>query len=235
MRNSTSRPWRRRVPMGGAAMALALLLLPGGAAVTYAAEAGADTNTLTSADVAAFLDGIVPYAIRSGDIAGATVSVVANGQIIFAKGYGFADMRTRRPVSADRTLFRPGSISKTFTWTAVMQLVQAGKLDLDRDVNDYLDFKIPGEVRQAHHPAQPDDAYPGIRGHDRRRLRASRRSDLVPYREYLVKHLPAQIFPPGKVVAYSNYGAMLAGYIVQRVSGEPSTSTSRVTSSSRSA
>ena len=91
-----------------------------------------------------FLDGFIPYALmRSGDIAGATISVVANGRLIFAKGYGLADMRTRRPVVADRTVFRPASVSKTFTWTAVMQLVQAGKLDLDRDVNDYLDFKIP--------------------------------------------------------------------------------------------
>src|SRR5581483_3630777 len=143
MRNPTSNDRRRRTThVGGAALTMALLLLTGGA-VACAADAVPDTNALTSADVAAFMDGIVPYAIQSGDIAGATVSVVADGQIIFAKGYGFADMKTRRPVSADRTLFRPGSVSKTFTWTAVMQLVQAGKLDLDRDVNDYLDFKIP--------------------------------------------------------------------------------------------
>ena len=99
---------------------------------------------MTATDLSEFLDGFVPYAIRSGDIAGATVSVVANGQIIFAKGYGFADVDKRASRSiADQTLFRPGSVSKTFTWTAVMQLVQAGKLDLDRDVNDYLDFRIP--------------------------------------------------------------------------------------------
>ncbi|HZT03649.1 MAG TPA: serine hydrolase domain-containing protein [Steroidobacteraceae bacterium] len=220
MRNPTSNDRRRRTThVGGAALTMALLLLTGGA-VACAADAVPDTNALTSADVAAFMDGIVPYAIQSGDIAGATVSVVADGQIIFAKGYGFADMKTRRPVSADRTLFRPGSVSKTFTWTAVMQLVQAGKLDLDRDVNDYLDFKIPEKFGKpitlrnlmTHTPGWEDTIAGAF---------VQSPKDFIPYRDYLIRHLPAQIFPPGKVVAYSNYGAMLAGYIIQRVSGEP--------------
>jgi CubicO group peptidase (beta-lactamase class C family) len=175
-------------------------------------------HAVTPADVAAFLDGIVPYAIRRGNIAGATVAVVANGQIIFAKGYGYADVKDRRPVIADRTLFRPGSVSKTFTWTAVMQQVQAGKLDLDRDINDYLDFRIPekfGPITLRNlmtHTPGFEDTFDGSF--------VTTAPQLVPYREYLVKHIPAEIFPPGKVVAYSNYGAMLAGYIVQRVSGE---------------
>jgi CubicO group peptidase (beta-lactamase class C family) len=202
---------------------VALLLLAGSASAQGSTgappAATTDTPALTGTDLTAFLDGFVPYAIRNGDIAGATVSVVANGQIIFAKGYGFADMRTRRQVVAGRTVFLPASISKTFTWTAVMQLVQARKLDLDRDVNDYLDFRIPekfGPVTlrnlMTHTPGFEDNLAGGM---------VKSTSDLVPYREYLVKHLPAEIFPPGKIVAYSNYGAMLAGYIVQRVSGEP--------------
>lgn len=69
------------------------------------------SHALTPPDVAAFLDGIVPYAIRRGNIAGATVAVVAGGQIIFAKGYGYADVKNRRAVIADETLFRPGSVS----------------------------------------------------------------------------------------------------------------------------
>ena len=62
------------------------------------------------------------------------------------------------------TLFRPGSVSKLFTWTAVMQLVEQGKLDLDKDVNTYLDFKIPAGLRQADHPAERHDPHAGIRG-----------------------------------------------------------------------
>ena len=112
--------------------------------------APADTgpHALTRDDVAAFFDGMMPYAIDRGNIAGATVAVVADGKLLFAKGYGFSDVKTRAPVLPDQTLFRVGSISKLFTWTAVMQLVQAGKIDLDRNVNDYLDFRIPDKFGQ---------------------------------------------------------------------------------------
>src|SRR4029450_784777 len=90
-----------------------------------------------------FLDGIVPLQLERDDIAGATIAVVKDGKLLLAKGYGYADYEKKRPVSAEETLFRPGSVSKLFTWTAVMQLAEQGKLDLDRDVNDYIDFKIP--------------------------------------------------------------------------------------------
>ncbi|MGH8289383.1 MAG: serine hydrolase domain-containing protein, partial [Steroidobacteraceae bacterium] len=244
-RNSISGNWPPKMTAAGAALLATLLLLAGvtdartaasppnrlapqtppaapstqGAAAPGLPPAGSGTHELTPTDVAAFLDGILPYAIRRGNIAGATVAVVANGQIIFAQGYGYADVKTRAPVIADQTLFRPGSVSKTFTWTAVMQLVQAGKLDLDRDINDYLDFKIPekyGPITLRNlmtHTPGFEDTFSGSFFTSARQL--------VPYREYLVKHIPAEIFPPGKIVAYSNYGAMLAGYIVQRISGEP--------------
>src|SRR4029078_5035279 len=94
-------------------------------------------------DLEAFLDGLVPLQLKANDIAGATVAVVKNGEVFFARGYGDADVKQKRPVSAQETLFRPGSISKLFTWTAIMQLFEQGKLDLDRDVNEELDFKIP--------------------------------------------------------------------------------------------
>src|SRR5207237_8867777 len=90
-----------------------------------------------------FLDGLLPAQLEREDIAGAVVAVVKDGKVLFAKGYGFSDVEKRKSVSPAETLFRPGSISKLFTWTSVMQLVEQGKLDLDRDVNDYLDFKIP--------------------------------------------------------------------------------------------
>src|SRR6185437_13942597 len=100
-------------------------------------------QAMTAQDVQTFFDGLVPYAIHRGDIAGGVIVVVKDGQPLFAKGYGYADVANHKPVIADQTLFRPGSISKTFTWTAVMQLVGAGKIDLDKDVNAYLDFRIP--------------------------------------------------------------------------------------------
>ena len=213
--HTATRPQNRLAPPAPPAAAPPLA----NAAATAAPSAGSGPHELTAADVAGFLDGIVPYAIRRGNIAGATVAVVAGGRILFAKGYGYADVKKREPVLPDQTLFRPGSVSKLFTWTAVMQQVQAGKLDLDRDINDYLDFRIPekyGPITLRNLMTHT----PGFEETFSDSFFTSARQ-LVPYREYLVKHIPAEIFPPGKIVAYSNYGAMLAGYIVQRVSGEP--------------
>src|SRR6476619_7642194 len=98
---------------------------------------------LTKSDGDTWLDGYLPYALRTADIPGAVVTVVKDGQLLTARGFGYADREKRTPVDPDRTLFRPGSVSKLVTWTAVMQQVEQGKLDLDKDVNTYLDFKIP--------------------------------------------------------------------------------------------
>jgi CubicO group peptidase (beta-lactamase class C family) len=98
---------------------------------------------LNREDLEAFLDGLIPLQLQRSDSAGVVVAVVKDGVVLFSKGYGYADFEKKKPVSAEETLFRPGSISKLFTATAVMQLVEAGRLDLDRDVNDYLDFTIP--------------------------------------------------------------------------------------------
>lgn len=101
------------------------------------------TPSLTKEDVEVFLEGFMPMQLQREDIAGAVVMIVKDGRVLFARGYGFSDVKNRKPVTVEATLFRPGSISKTFTWTAIMQLVEQGKLNLNRDVNDYLDFKIP--------------------------------------------------------------------------------------------
>jgi CubicO group peptidase (beta-lactamase class C family) len=90
-----------------------------------------------------FLDGLIPLQLQNQNIAGAVVSVVKDGQLLLAKGYGYADFAAKKPIVAEETLFRPGSISKLFTGIAVMQLVEQGKLDLDGDVSAYLDFKVP--------------------------------------------------------------------------------------------
>ena len=110
---------------------------------TPATPTVAGGHALNKTDVDAWLDGYMPYAMARGDIAGAVVVVVKDGQVLTQRGYGFSDVEKRKPVSPETTLFRPGSVSKLFTWTAVMQLVEQGKIDLDEDVNAYLDFKIP--------------------------------------------------------------------------------------------
>jgi CubicO group peptidase (beta-lactamase class C family) len=173
---------------------------------------------ITKEDVGAFLDGAVPIQLQRQDIAGAVVAVVKDGQVVFAKGYGFADMKLRKPVSVEDTLFRPGSISKTFTWTAVMQLVEQGKIDLDRDVNEYIDFHIPARFGK---PVTMRNLMTHTPGWEEslKELFVENASDLYPLSRYLPARLPKQIFPPGTTPAYSNYGAALAGYIVGRVSG----------------
>src|SRR2546425_9514377 len=174
---------------------------------------------LTKSDFETFLDALIPSQLQNRDIAGAVVSVVKDGQVLFAKGYGYADVEAKRPVLPDQTLFRPGSISKLFTATAVMQLVEQGKLDLDRDVNDYLDFPIPKTYEE---PITLRQLLTHTSGFEEtlKNLFVAHESDMKPLRTYLVNQMPARIFPPGKVPSYSNYGFTLAGYIVERVSGE---------------
>jgi CubicO group peptidase (beta-lactamase class C family) len=111
----------------------------------HAEEAAAAARPLERADLEAWLDGMVPATLAKDDIAGAVITVVKDGQVLFQKGYGYSDVAKRTPVDPENTLFRPGSVSKLFTWTAVMQLVEAGKIDLDADINTYLDFKIQRE------------------------------------------------------------------------------------------
>jgi CubicO group peptidase (beta-lactamase class C family) len=179
----------------------------------------AQAHELTAEDLHTFLDGMVPYALHNGDIAGATFAVVKDGKLIFAQGYGYADLKKKTPVIADQTLFRPGSVSKLFTWTSVMQLVEQHKLDLDADVNTYLDFKIPEAFGK---PITLRNIMTHTAGFEESvsELFLQKADQQYPIGQYLQKHMPKRIFPPGKVVAYSNYATTLAGYIVQRVSGE---------------
>jgi CubicO group peptidase (beta-lactamase class C family) len=176
-------------------------------------------HALTKEDVEAWLDGFIPYALQRGDIAGAVVAVVKDGHLVLGKGYGYADVAARKPVDPEKTLFRAGSISKLFTWTAVMQLVEQGKLDLDKDVNSYLDFKLPARGGKAitlrnlmTHTPGFDEVVRALIVNDPRYL--------VSLGDVLKHRVPPLVTVPGTTPAYSNYGAVLAGYIVQNVSGE---------------
>jgi CubicO group peptidase (beta-lactamase class C family) len=177
---------------------------------------------LDGVDLTSFLDGMVPIEIEQQDIAGVVIVVVKDGKVLFAKGYGYANEKKKVPVSAEYTLFRPGSISKLLTWTAVMQLVEQGKLNLDRDVNGYLDFTIPPAFSKPITLRNLMTHTPGFEESDKDLISVDS-AHVTPLDVALKTHLPARIFPPGTLPAYSNYGAALAGYIVERVSGEPFT------------
>ncbi len=177
-------------------------------------------HEMTTADVEAFLDGFMPMQLERENIAGAVVLVVKDGKVLFSRGYGYSDVEKKTPVSTGSTLFRPGSISKLFTWTAVMQLVEQNKLDLDRDINSYLDFKIPATYPQ---PITLRHLMTHTAGFEEqiKDLINSEGAPIATLREHLIAHMPQRVYPPGTIPAYSNYGASLAGYIVERVSGKP--------------
>jgi CubicO group peptidase (beta-lactamase class C family) len=174
---------------------------------------------LTKSDADAWLDGFMLNTLASNDIAGAVIVIVKDGQVLTQRGFGYADRVTRQRVDPATTMFRAGSISKLFTWTAVMQLVEKGKIDLDADVNRYLDFKIPPYQGKpitmrnllTHTPGFEEAFKDGIRFSGR----------VPPLEEVLKRMLPERVYAPGTTPAYSNYGAGLASYIVQRVSGIP--------------
>jgi CubicO group peptidase (beta-lactamase class C family) len=178
-----------------------------------------DTRALTADDLGAFLDGLIPMQLKREDIAGGVVIVVKDGKVLFEKGYGYADVASKKPVTP-QTLFRPGSVSKLFTWTAVMQLVEQGKIDLDRDINDYLDFRIPATYPK---PITMRNLMTHTPGYEEaiKDLIVTKGAKPVSIGDFLKTHMPARVYPPGATPAYSNYGATLAGYIVERVSGMP--------------
>jgi CubicO group peptidase (beta-lactamase class C family) len=185
-------------------------------------------NTSDLPELEDFIDNLMLTQMEALHIPNAAISIVAGDEVLFQKGYGFADLEESRPVEIENTLFRVGSVSKLFTWTAIMQLVEQGKLDLNADVNNYLDFQIPSTLLYPQGNSEPTpitlahlmthtagfEAYPD-------EIFKLDSKDLLPLDEYVREKLPARLFPPGEVAAYSNYGAALAGYIVERVSGQP--------------
>ena len=149
-------------------------------------------------------------------IPGAGFILVEKGRVILAKGYGQADVRSGRAWNPDRTIFPIASVTKVFTATAVMQLVDRGKIELDADVNRYLTSTrvpptYPEPVTVAHllsHTAGFDEL-PG--------RRAQSRAEVVPLGRFLTGRL-VRVHPPGELTSYSSYGAALAGLLVQDVS-----------------
>ncbi len=201
------------VPVLGAA----LLAAP----ASPAAAAPAGCAIVTSQAVSGYIDGTLPAALARNRVPGAVVSVVSLGRTVFEKGYGYADLEDRVPFDPSRSLVRIASITKLFTWTAVMQQVEAGRLDLSADVNRYLTaFTVPATYPQ---PVTLLDLMDHNAGFEDRVTGTGARAaaDVPPLGRYLAANMPARIRPPGQVSGYSNYGAALAGYIVSQVSGQP--------------
>ena len=178
------------------------------------ADASADATRM--ADLESYMDGLIGGLMKAEHVAGVTVAIVAGNQVVLSKGYGLANVQEGLPVSADKTRFQIASITKLFTWTAVMQLVEQGTLDLHTDIQEYLpELKIPktyGEpITMAHlmaHTAGFEDRPIG--------LFESRQVSLL---NALKENLPERIYPPGEFFAYSNHGSAIAGLVVENLSG----------------
>lgn len=172
-------------------------------------------------ELESFLDKLFAEQMPKYKVPGAVFVMVKDGKVLFAKGYGHADLENKKPVDADKTLFRAYSVSKSFTATAVMQLVEQGKLKLDEDVNKYLKrFQIKDNFTEPVTLADLLTHRAGFTDGDLTRQLAQGEYRILDLGEYLKKSLPARTRPPGKF-EYSNFGAALAGFVVEEVSGEP--------------
>ena len=176
------------------------------------------TTAINARALETLIDSVMARGMADAHIPGGVFTLVKDGQVVFSKGYGFTDVEMMRPVSPDSTVFRIGSITKVFTATAVVQLADRGRLALDRDVNEYLKrLKVPSTYPQpvtAEHLLTHSagfDELPGVR-------QARSSAELRPLHEFLRDKL-IRVRPPGRVTAYSSFGAALAGLLVEEVSG----------------
>jgi len=200
------------------ATALAALLCLPAPALANTPESGVGLTTPDALE--AFIDELMADHVEQFGLAGATVTVVKDGDVFVSKGYGHADLAADVPVNADTTLFTTGSVAKLFTWTAVMQLVEQGKLDLDGEVNSYLTgFQIPDTFPE---PIRVWHLLSHTAGFEDRPVAGlfAKTADEVPDLETgLIRFLPERDWAPGLYMAYSNYGAALAGHLVAQISG----------------
>ncbi|OXE35989.1 MAG: serine hydrolase [Phenylobacterium zucineum] len=181
-------------------------------------------QALPPAELEAFVDGLVRDAMDREHVAGVTLSVVQNGQIVLKKGYGAATLSPMRRVNPDTTLFRIGSISKTFTWIALMKEVEAGRIRIDGPINLYLPEKL--QVKDQGYDARVtvQNLMEHAAGFEDRTL--GQLMERYPNRErslvdYLRQERPKRVERPGYMASYSNYGAALAGEAVSYSSGRP--------------
>ena len=179
---------------------------------------------MSGPELEAFVDGVVRRAMSRDHIAGATISVVQNGQVVLKKGYGFANLEQRKPVDPDKTLFRIASISKTFTWIALMNEIESGHMRLDGPVNLYLPEPLQLKDQGKKTPVRLKDLLTHTGGFEDRALGQLFERDPNRVRslaDYLRQERPRRVREPGLLPSYSNYGAALAGAAVANVVGKP--------------
>ena len=190
------------------------LLIALGLSISLSATKPIDIEKIES-----FLDGVILSKLSDKNISGASMVMVDAEKVLLSKGYGYSDWGNRIPVNPSESLFRIGSVSKLFVWISVMQQVERGNLDLDRDINEYLkDFKIPSTFPDPITLRHLMSHTPGFE--DKLVRLFSYDSTLVrPLRELLPNEIPKRVRPSGVQASYSNHGTAIAAHIVEIVSG----------------
>ena len=167
-----------------------------------------------------FLDKLVSDQMAADGVLGASAVVVKDGQLWYEQGYGFADEKKTRRVDPQTTEFFAASVSKLFVATAVMQLSEQGLLDLHRDINQYLDFRLT-----PFHDSRPitlADLLTHTAGVDDHMIGAECPiQEPIDLGSYFRHHIPPLVRAPGLEINYSNHGVALAGHVVERISGMP--------------
>lgn len=198
-------------------------LIAGVALVASLVSMQALASAPSTAELSGFVDGVVADAMKSDHIGGVQVAVVLGGETVLQQGYGIADVNPSRPVDPQGTLFRVASISKTFTWILLMRLVEAGRVQLDAPINSYLpaSLQVPDEGYSK--PIRVVDLMshsPGFEDLSLGRYLERGAIAETPLIELLAKHRPRRVREPGLFSTYSNYGVVLAGMIVEHVTGQ---------------
>ncbi len=179
-------------------------------------ETGINQNTLQTT-----FNEIDEYVtLHNENEAAVSISVVNADEVLYQKNYGYANKK-QNILAKDETIYEWGSLSKVLTWISVMQLWEQGKIDLNEDITTYLPEhylkkltkkKAVTMIDLMNHTGGWQDSITNV--YTKHKL------EVLPLEEYVQKYEPIQLYEPGSVVAYSNWGTTLAGYIVERVSGE---------------
>ncbi|KYG25977.1 penicillin-binding protein [Bacillus gaemokensis] len=174
---------------------------------------------LSTKEVETFADKFMSKQMENKNFPGAAIIIVKDDKILFQKGYGFSDKEHKIPIDPKQTVFRLASISKVFTASAVMQLVEQGKVDLNRDITDYMggltyqnNFNEPVTMKHLlthttgfdYVDPRPDD----INNH---------LNDYTRLKDYVKENMPTVVRKPGDTYTYDNFASMLQGYIVQNI------------------
>ncbi|MBT8272368.1 MAG: beta-lactamase family protein, partial [Bacteroidia bacterium] len=168
-----------------------------------------------------YIDSLAVNGMEKYRIPGAVITIITDSTNVFTKAFGFSDLENQKSVDIDKSMFRIASITKTFTATAVMQLVEEGKLDIHEDVRNYLpddDFDFLSDKPITLHQLLTHTAGFDLTDTGDAALVPEK---IIPLEEMARRHMPDRVHEPGDVHSYSNFGYTLIGYIIQEVSGMP--------------